>query len=203
MDTLKNNTINLFFLGLFVITLLALLSFQFRSEVLDDLEESNIAKIDMSDFVMYQIDANVTNVIIKGEHATQYKDHEIFTNVTLSRYLDSSTPKNLSTLSLTPKEKNPSTHFIETARGPSVKRVKNTYFFLSGIYYARSDGLEFFSQSGKLDTDKEVFEGEGDFSLKNAQGRVEGKDIVFYNSSQDVKAKDVRGFYTLEDKGAK
>lgn len=182
MNTLKNNTINLFFMGLFVITLITLLSFQFRDEVVGDFEESNIAKIDINDFVMYQINQNMTDMIVRGTHATQYKDKDVFLNVSLSRSLGDKG--------------------VEVINGSVVEHTKKTYTFPSGVHYKRDDGLSFFSQAGVLDTTKEVFYGKGKFNLKNDQGKLIGDDLVFENKSQEFYAKEVKGRYFMEDKAS-
>ena len=179
MNTLKNNTINLFFMGLFIITLVALFSFQFRNEVLSDLEEHNIAKIDISDFVMYQISQDVTDIIIRGAHATQYKDKDIFLDVSLSRSLGK--------------------QGIEVVSGSVVNHIKKIYTFPSGVHYERSDGLKFFSENGVLDTIKEVFNGEGKFRLEAREGNIIGRDLVYYNKNQDFYAKDIKGRYLLSE----
>ncbi len=166
-------------MGIFIITLIALFSFQFRNEVLSDLEEHNIAKIDISDFVMYQISQDVTDVIIHGAHATQYKDKDVFLDVSLSRSLGK--------------------QGIEVASGSVVNHTKKKYSFPSGVHYERSDGLKFFSENGVLDTIKEVFNGEGKFRLETKEGSIIGENLIYHNRDQDFYARNIKGRYLISE----
>lgn len=179
MNTLKNNIINIFFLILFMITLVGLFAFQFRSEFLEDFQDHNIAKIEVSDFVMYQITKDITDVVISGEHATQYQDKDVFVNVKLSITLPN--------------------RDTEVVVGPRVEHVKNLYHFPSGVHYQRSDGLRFYSQDGTLNTDKQVFIGKGDFSLQSKEGDVNGENIIYHNLTQHIQASRIHGRYIWND----
>ena len=165
-------------MGIFVITLLVLLSFQFRSEILLDTEEGSIAKIQVKDFIMYQIGQETTDTVIQGDQATQYKDYEVFENASLSRSLEKAV--------------------FEKVSAPEVYRKQDLYNFSHGVHYERSDGFKFFSEKGLLDTKNEVFRGSGKFQLESEQGEVLGQDILYNNQTQDIQAKKIQGYYLMK-----
>lgn len=158
--------------------ILALLFFKPRGEVFIDTDNTDIAKIEVKGFRMYQIKENVTDTIIVGNQAIQYRDHEIFNNILISRFLENGQ--------------------FEDVRASRVYRKQDIYRFINGVDYKKSDGMSFVSQTGVLNLKTEVFNGKGDFELKNSQGVVNGIDIVYDKKNEIVKAKKIKSKIRLD-----
>ncbi|WP_104697952.1 MULTISPECIES: hypothetical protein [unclassified Helicobacter] len=178
MNFLKNNTILCFFLVLLFITIFALFSFKPRGEVFADVDGVDIAKIDVHNFTMHQMKKDVIDTLIQGQDATQYQGYEVFKNITVSRSLEN--------------------NLIETISSKYVHRKKDIYSFYDGVDYKRSDGFAFYSQAGVLNLDRELFKGKGNFRLRNKDGNVRGKDIVYDRKNAMIFAQKIQAETILE-----
>lgn len=179
MVFLRSNAIFLFFLALLFLVIIALLFFKPRGEVFVDTDNVDIAKIEMKDFEMHQIKKDITDVIIKGKEAVQYRDYEIFKDILVRRSLEN--------------------NIIEDIKAKRVHRKDDVYSFFNGVDYQKSDGLSFVSQAGVLNLKTEVFTGKGKFELKNFQGIVEGLDIVYNKKKETIKAQKIKSKIMLEE----
>lgn len=145
-----------------------------------DTDNVDIAKIEVKGFKMYQIKKDITDAIIMGEQGTQYKDHESFNNVSISRSLEKG--------------------LFEDLAAKHIIRKQDVYSFDNGVDYKRSDGISFFSAKGVLNAKTEVFHGKGDFLLRDSQGVVRGRDIVFDKKNEKLLAQNIRAKIHLEEK---
>ncbi|RDU73214.1 hypothetical protein CQA57_05440 [Helicobacter anseris] len=179
MSFLKNNSMLCFFLVLFFITIFSLFFFKNHNDVFVDADNVDIAKIDVRYFVMHQMKKDIIDTLIEGKDATQYKDYEIFKNVTLSRMLEN----NLS----------------ESIHSNYVHRNKDIYSFYDGVDYKRNDGFSFYSQAGVLNLSREIFKGKGNFSLYGQQGKVLGENIVYDRKNSMIFAQKIHSKILLED----
>lgn len=178
MNFLRDNTVALFFVGIFVLTLLALFSFKPQGEVFADVDNVDIAKIDMKNFTLHQMKKDIIDTLIVGREATQFRDYETFKEISVSRSLENDE--------------------FETIVGQFVHRKDNIYSFYNGVDYRRSDGLGFYSQSGVFNAPRELFTGKGDFTLENTQGIIKGKNIVYDKKNAMIFAKHIRSKINID-----
>ena len=161
-----------------MLTLLALFSFKPQGEVFADVDNVDIAKIDVKNFTLHQMKKDIIDTMIVGKEATQFRDYEIFKEISVSRSLENGE--------------------FETILGQLVHRKDNIYSFYNGVDYRRSDGLKFYSQSGVFNVPKELFTGKGNFMLENMQGIIKGKNIVYDKKNAMIFAKDIRSKINID-----
>ncbi|PAF41989.1 hypothetical protein [Helicobacter sp. 11S03491-1] len=166
------NSVSKFFLILLGITLGSFFFFA-PSKYLQDTTSPTLAKIELEDFNMYQVNAKSVDMKIEGAKALQFKDYEVLYGFLASRYNTQS------------KES------YEYISGEEVVKKGDIYHFPKGATYIKSDGGSFWSQSGTYDYRKEIFKGNGSFILSTLEGNFEGKNIIYNKKIQNITATDI------------
>ncbi|MDO7253179.1 hypothetical protein [Helicobacter cappadocius] len=185
MKYLKStNSVLNFFLVLLVITLCSFFFFA-PSKYLQENKNNDIAKIELTNFNMYQVNNDFVDMKIEGSKAFQFSDREILYGFLASRYNTQS--KNT----------------YEYISGDEVIKKGDMYHFPRGAIYIKSDGGSFWSEGGVYNYRKEIFKGEGDFIFNTTEGYFEGEDIIYNKKTQMIKAKDISSKIILETKEGK
>lgn len=185
MKFLKStNSVLNFFLILLAITFCSFFFFA-PSKNPQQNKDTDIAKIELQDFNMYQVTNEFVDMKIEGSRAYQFSDYEILYGFLASRYNTES--KNV----------------YEYISGDEVIKRGDKYHFPRGAVYIKSDGGSFWSEGGVYDYRKEIFRGEGDFMFNTTQGYFEGEDIIYNKKTQNIRAKDITSKIILETKKGK
>ncbi|PAF54436.1 hypothetical protein BKH42_00540 [Helicobacter sp. 13S00482-2] len=180
MKYLKStNSVLNFFLILLVITFCSFFFFA-PSKYLQENKNNDIAKIELTDFNMYQVNNDFVDMKIEGSKAFQFSDYEILYGFLASRY--------------NPQSKNT----YEYISGDEVIKRGDKYHFPRGGIYIKSDRGSFWSEGGIYDYRKEIFKGEGDFIFNTTDGYFEGEDIIYNRRTQNIKAKNINSQIILE-----
>lgn len=180
----SSNNILIFFLVLFIITILSTLFFTPSIDFPKNSNE-NFAKIELNGFNMYQINKNFIDMKIQGSKALEFQDYEIIYDFSASRFN---------------QDKN---NLYEYINGEEAIREKNIYRFPEGVVYTKSDGGSFWSERGTYYYQKEQFVGEGKFVFNSVDGIFMGKNIFYDKLAQELKAIDITSDIVLNSEDDK
>lgn len=181
----STNSVLIFFLILLFITLCSVFLFV-PNKSTQDVENVEIAKIELKNFSMYQINGSFVEMKIEGEKGLEFSDHEVIYEFLVSRYGVGNTKKGFDYMS-----------------GSEAIKRGNNFEFPNGAIYSKSDGESFWSESGHYDYTRGIFNGKGNFTLSSPMGEFKGKDIVYNQKSRNIQAKDIISQIYLEGKNKK
>lgn len=167
------NSVLIFFLILLFITLCSVFLFVPTTFIKND-ENTQIAKIELKKFSMYQISESFVEMKIEGERALEFSDYEVIYEFLVSRYRAGDTKKN-----------------FEYISGTKVVKKGNNFDFPSGAVYTKSDGENFWSEAGSYNYTARVFRGRGDFYFNSFIGEFRGKDIIYDQKNRNIQAKNI------------
>lgn len=160
-----------FFVALLLCSLASLLFFRPHNANYTHTQE--LARLEIIHFTLNRFDKFNVNMLVRADRGMQYKnDTEVYINFFGSRFNE-----DMST---------------ETLEGQEVWHKENIYDFVAGIQYTKTPNTTFFSEKGLYDTEKEVFQGQGNFFIENIEMTTHGKDIFYDKTTDTITAKRIQ-----------
>ena len=169
--------INIFFLAIIAALLMILLLF--KPLKIKEQEFIDIPLLEMSKFIMYELNAKGLQTFMAGSKSLRYKD----------RYV-------VSEIDFTDNSK----QFISNMKADS-GIYKNDVMDLKGnIIYIREDGLEIKSKSLQYNTKSSVAKTDDTFVLYMKESSMNGSSIVYNSLNKTLESKNVTITYNLQER---
>lgn len=169
--------VNLFFfivgLGLLSIFLF------FRPMEIEKNEKEEIALLDLNQFTVYELGQGGLQSIMKGSTAERFeKRYEVHD----ANYTDNSQA------------------YIQNMRSDFARYEGKEIYLEQNVRYERVDGLRFLSNEAHYDQKSGIASTKGSFTLLQHGDRVKGRGLHYHSSSGHIKAKQVSGTFTINNR---
>lgn len=168
-------SINIFFVLL--LTLLLGMYGYFTPSYTAHKDSSEIPKIELYSFEMYEISPKGIEHTLEGEEGKKFDDRY---TVTSAKFSDNTK------------------RLFQTIRSDDLKYQNDTVTLKGNVHYVREDGLEFRSNEGKYDTNASLIQTEGPFNITQNGNRVDGEKLNYNTEKDFVSAERIRGSYNLK-----
>lgn len=168
-------SVNVFF-AIILVALIAMFGY-FKPSYTQNLDGSDIPKIELESFIVYEVDTRGVERFFEGEKGKRFDD----------RYEVSSA-----------KFSNNSKQLFESIRADEARYKDNVIALRGNVHYVREDGLEFRSNEGTYDENNSLIRTQGPFVITQNHNRVDGTKLYYNTVLDTVEANTVRGSYQLD-----
>lgn len=145
-----------------------------------------VATLELQNFALYSIKNRKPQLLVIGSKAYRFDNREEFVDLFLANF---GLPRGEQTFS----QKD-----IEYFRVGKAIKKKDLYEFSKGIDYLNEAGVGFVADRGSYDSQSKRFKGEGEFELKNTEGKFWGENLYFDGITSEASASLPRGMIWLE-----
>lgn len=161
-----------FFIALFLVSV-GSIAFFTQDYTLRESIGTEVPNIEINNFTMYLINPQYTQAISLGQKAMRFEDHEEMYDIFINQVNTASQALN------------------EYMYAPFVYSKNQSYTFSQGVDYLRLDGLNFWSKMGVYDYNTRIFQGSGDFILRNYHNTIKGQNIYYASKEDKIKADSI------------
>ena len=168
-------TLNRFFLIFLAISLI--IYFAINPYVIDQKKLRDIPQLEFKNFISYEIDGDMLNVMLVGENAKRYVRRLRLRDFTIFR------------------ESNNTVQTISALEGD----YKNNKFTLNqSVEYHGQDNLQLETEKAELDIEHNTLDIRVPFVLTQNGSIFEGSSLFFNQNNDRMKAKDVRASFIIK-----
>lgn len=167
-------------LNLFFILILALLlgMFTYFSPKYAGVQTTQeIPKIELKDFVLYEVSSAGTLHILEGAEGKKFEDRYTLTS---AKFSDNTRP------------------LLQSVSASDVIYKGEIIDLRGNVHYVREDGLEFRSREGRYDTKRSLVQTRGAFTITQNSNRIDGNQLNLNNELDTVSANRIRVSYQLK-----
>lgn len=160
----------LFFNSLLILVVLFLALGQWKA-VSSSLEAVETPLVEIRDFDFYVLSARGVSVVANVQSARHYPLRNELSGLIVERMQKKTKEKIVM---------------------PKVIEQKNEWTFSEGVAFNSERGLAFTSETGVYNRKTEVFQGEGEFLLRQGESSINGQNIYLGRSPEKIRGDDVR-----------
>jgi hypothetical protein len=140
-------------------------------------ESREIPKIELTDFILYEISPKRIDHILEGKEGKKFDEYYV---VTSAKFSDNT--KNL----------------FQTIRSDNAVYRNDIIRADGNVHYIREDGMEFRSHEGTYNTKESLIATKGSFVITQNANRIDGTALNYNTKFDTVSANQVRGSYQLK-----
>ncbi|RDU64720.1 hypothetical protein [Helicobacter sp. MIT 14-3879] len=163
------NSISLFFILLLISSIVIIFSFD-KNVIYPYSNKNSIPKIEISNFIAYEIGSKSLISKLSGKNAKQFDDFEEITDVEFYRNDNNS---------------------FDVLKAHSAIKKDNIVYFNNGVNNKRN-GYDLYSKVAIYHIDKKLLEGKDDFSIKSDFENVIGKNLYYDYKNGITKANNIK-----------
>lgn len=171
------NSVSLFFAALLLLSIIIIFSFD-KNAVSPYASSSSVPKIEVGDFVAYEIDEKSLLSKLVGGNAKQFDSYEEISNAEF--YRKSSDSENSSG--------------FDVLKAPTAIRKDNIIYFDNGVH-SQKNGYDMYSKIAVYNVNSKLLDGKEDFSIVSKFDNIQGQNLYYDSINGIARANNIKAIF--------
>lgn len=171
------NSVSLFFTALLLLSIIIIFSFD-KNAISPYASPSSVPKIEVGDFIAYEIDDTSLLSKLIGSNAKQFDSFEEITNAEFYRKSSDSTNNS----------------GFDVLKAPTAIRKDNIIYFDNGVH-SQKNGYDMYSKIAVYNVNSKLLDGKEDFSIISEFDDIKGQNLYYDSINGIARANNIKAIF--------